>query len=438
MSQIINLIGHRFGNLTVLSKDEPYTKPSGQKVTMWKCVCDCGNIISVRSSYLRNGSTTSCGCVEEQHRNITGQRFGRLIVIKEDTNKPDSLICKCDCGQTISVNRSNLTLGKTRSCGCLQKESRYAKIDDLTGQRFGMLTVIKRVENQGKSVRYLCRCDCGNEKIFYSSNLKRGLSTSCGCFRKEKSKERQFIDLTGQTFNKLTVLNFDHQNKKTKQYYWKCICECGNICIVYGGHLKNGHTTSCGCYNKERIIETKFIDLSGQKFGKLTVIEKTGVKYFPSGTSDSIWLCKCECGNYKHILGASLRNGTSSCGCIVSMGEELISSILKDNNISFKQQYSFPDLKSNKNWKLYFDFGILENDELKCLIEYQGRQHFNYDENWKQTKEDFEDGQKRDKLKREYCKNNNIPLIEIPYWDFLKINWDYIKDKIDISLNEGE
>ena len=70
VSKFIDLTGQRFGNLTVISKDESYIKPSGQKIAMWKCVCDCGNSVSVRSEYLRNGNTTSCGCIEEQERNI--------------------------------------------------------------------------------------------------------------------------------------------------------------------------------------------------------------------------------------------------------------------------------------------------------------------------------------------------------------------------------
>lgn len=309
-----------------------------------------------------------------------------------------------------------------------------SKILDLIGKRFGRLTVIERVENKGKSTRYLCRCDCGKEKIFYTTNLVRGLSTSCGCYRKDKLREDNLIDLTGQRFGRLVVVNLSHKNENTHQYYWNCKCDCGNECIVYGGHLKNGHTRSCGCYNKEKITESNLIDLVGQRFGKLTVIKRIGAHYSPSGTSTPTWLCQCDCGNQVEVMGAALRNGTSSCGCISSMGEELISSILRTHNIKFKPQYSFPDLKSNKNWKLHFDFGVLEGEKLKCLIEYQGRQHFKYDENWKQTKEEFEDGQKRDELKREYCKRNNIPLIEIPYWEFSKINYDYIKNKIDASL----
>ena len=72
MSKLIDLVGQRFGSLLVLSKDNPYIKPSGQQVTMWKCICGCGNTISIRSANLRNGSATSCGCIEEQKRNIAG------------------------------------------------------------------------------------------------------------------------------------------------------------------------------------------------------------------------------------------------------------------------------------------------------------------------------------------------------------------------------
>ena len=319
---------------------------------------------------------------------------------------------------------------KTKQNDCKDGDF-MSKTIDLTGRCFGRLTVVQRVSNKGKHVRYLCRCDCGIEKIFYATNLIRGLSTSCGCLRKEKSKERQFIDLTNQKFGRLTVLCIDHYDVKTQQYYWRCVCDCGGQCVVYGGHLKNGHTSSCGCYNKQRITETNLDDLTGQKFGKLTVIKRIGTHYAPSGVSSPIWLCQCDCGNQTEVMSAALKNGhTSSCGCLVSMGEDLISSILRNNQIDFKKQYSFDDLCTTKQRKLYFDFGILNDGELQCLIEYQGRQHFFYDENWKQTKEDFEEGQKRDAMKRQYCQEKNIKLIEIPYWDFGKIDWNYIKERI--------
>lgn len=359
MSKLIDLTGQRIGNLTVLSKDESYIKPSGQKVTMWKCMCSCGKIISVRSEYLRNGSATSCGCIEKQQRNIIGQRFGRLVAVEEDINKSSSIICQCDCGEITSVNRSNLILGKTRSCGCLQKDSRYAKVDDLTGQRFGMLTVIMRVENKGKQVRYLCKCNCGNEKIFYSTNLKRGLSTSCGCFRKEKLSQLYFQDLTGQIFGKLTVESLNSYDEKNNSYFWNCICECGTKTVVSGNHLKSGHTQSCGC--------------------------------------------------------------------MISAGEEKISKILSDNNIIFEKGLSH-GLILPTGGSAKYDFSIFnENKELQYVIEYDGWQHYvQSDSKWDRDGK-FEIRQNSDNLKNQWCIDNNITLIRIPYTHFSKICFDDLR-----------
>ena len=312
-----------------------------------------------------------------------------------------------------------------------------SNFNDLTGQKFGRLTVLHRIENKGKAVRYLCKCDCGNEKIFYASNLLKGLSTSCGCFRKEKLKETKLIDLVGQRFGRLTVIELDHKNEKTRQYYWKCLCDCGNECVVYSGHLKDGHTSSCGCYNKERVVEAQLIDLTGQQFGKLTIIKRVGTYIAPSGTHSPIWLCKCSCGNTIETTSQSLRNGTTSCGCINSLGEDLIAKLLNENGVVFKKQYSFTDLKSDKNRKLFFDFCIFDDDKIKCLIEFQGRQHFKYDENWKQTEADFASAKRRDDLKRTYCKRNNIPLLEIPYWDLSKLTYKYLQDKVTEVLTGG-
>lgn len=350
MSKLIDLTGQRFGILTVLSKDEPYTKPSGQKATMWKCICDCGNIVSIRSEYLRNGSVTSCGCIEEQQKNIIGQRFGRLVVVKEDVDKPKSVICKCDCGELTSVCRHNLLSGQTKSCGCLQKEARYAKVNDLTGQKFGRLTVLKRVENQGRAVRYLCRCECGNEKIFYATNLKRGLSISCGCFRRDKLSQLYFEDLTGQTFGRLTIESLNSYDEKNNSYFWNCICECGTKTIVSSNHLKNGHTQSCGC--------------------------------------------------------------------MISAGEEKIAKILSDNHIIFKKGLSH-GLVLPTGGSAKYDFSIFDEDsKLQYLIEYDGWQHYiKSDSKWDNDGR-FEIRQSSDKLKNEWCIDNNIFLIRIPYTHF--------------------
>lgn len=120
--------------------------------------------------------------------------------------------------------------------------------EDLTGKRFGYLTVLEQAEdyvspnNQHRS-QWLCECDCGNKIIQETSRLKTNKNISCGC----KSKDRE--SLNGQTFNYLTVLSYAFT--KNNQRYWNCKCKCGNLCTVNTHMLKSGNNKSCGCYVKE-------------------------------------------------------------------------------------------------------------------------------------------------------------------------------------------
>ena len=135
-----------------------------------------------------------------------------------------------------------------------------SKFIDLTGKRFGKLTVLERAENNKDGrVVWKCQCDCGNITHVRSYCLLgkgRNGTKSCGCvslerirnLNKGKSLKK---DITGQKFGKLTVIGFSHRDGT--RVYWKCLCECGNEIITRGDGLKNGHTVSCGCYNKEML-----------------------------------------------------------------------------------------------------------------------------------------------------------------------------------------
>lgn len=122
-----------------------------------------------------------------------------------------------------------------------------AGIKDLTGTKFNKLTVI--CEN-GRTPKYevlwKCKCECGNEITVPGSNLKTGNTKSCGCITRK-------IDLVGQKFSRLTVVDFYINNNeyKTNAAIWTCVCDCGNLVNVIGQNLRNGITKSCGCLNKE-------------------------------------------------------------------------------------------------------------------------------------------------------------------------------------------
>ena len=234
-------------------------------------------------------------------------------------------------------------------------------------------------------------------------------------------------DITGIKFHKLTPLyRVTNPNNHGSIGSWLCKCDCGNYTVTTANSLKTGHTKSCGCYQKERVSSNEFIDETGNKYGRLTVIKLADKK---SKSRQVYWQCQCECGNIAIIRGASLRDGTTtSCGCIQSHGEEKVSALLRELNIKFQTQYKFNDLK-DKSY-LRFDFAIFDDsDELICLIEYQGKQH--YKTGWVFTQERLIDCQRKDELKREYCKKNSIPLIEISYKDYNKLNELYLLNRFN-------
>lgn len=122
---------------------------------------------------------------------------------------------------------------------------------DLTGQVFTRLTVIKRVNNANDGhAKWLCKCECGNEITVASNVLKKGNTKSCGCLNKETAAikaKKQYHNLTNQHFGRLTAIECLGSNNKGGML-WKCCCECGNDnFITTSQHLVSGNTKSCGC-----------------------------------------------------------------------------------------------------------------------------------------------------------------------------------------------
>ena len=286
---------------------------------------------------------------------------------------------------------------------------------DETNNKYGKLTVLKRdysKKNSQKHAYWLCQCECGNQTIVLGTKLRNGETKSCGCLRAEKAKNNT-INLIGQKFGRLTVIE-RAGSSDTGLALWKCQCDCGNIVTVFGSNLRSGHTTSCGCYfseqTKERIENEN--NITGQRFGKLIAISRLESK---KGTNH-LWKCKCDCGNECEVDINSLTQGKkSSCGCLgKSKGEYIIEEILKENNIIYIKEKTFNTCRSPKtNWLYRFDFYVNN----KYIIEYDGKQHFNYVENtnsWN-NKDNYEETIFNDKIKNKWCIENKIPLIRIPY-----------------------
>ena len=114
-------------------------------------------------------------------------------------------------------------------------------INDLTGQKFGKLTVIEcRKNNKSRKTMWLCQCECGNDIVVSGSNLKSAHTIGCGC------QQNQMIDEIGNQYGKLTVIKHHGGGKHTSSL-WLCQCECGNTIVVSGIKLRAGGKKSCGC-----------------------------------------------------------------------------------------------------------------------------------------------------------------------------------------------
>jgi len=311
MGRYPDLTGQTFGRLTVLEKSDQKAKGG---YLFWRCRCECGSEKLATTSRLKGGRAKSCGCLRRGPRSgvdLTGQIFGRLTVLKKSDQQTTGghylWRCRCACGSETLTTTFSLKKGSSKSCGCLRCGPRSGT--DLTGQIFDRLTVLEKTTQQNEYGNYLwrCRCVCGGEKMTTAFILKKGLVKSCGCLRREP---RRAVDLTGQTFDRLTVLEKTTQQNEYGCYLWRCRCVCGGEKLVTSGNLNSGNTKSCGCLQREL---RPVVDLTGQTFGRLTVLKRSDHKEYGA----YLWLCRCVCGGEKRASTSNLKLGfVRSCGCL--------------------------------------------------------------------------------------------------------------------------
>lgn len=148
------------------------------------------------------------------------------------------------------------------------------------------------------------------------------------------------IDLINQRFGRLVVLE-KMDKDSSNSWNWKCKCDCGNEKIISGSRLRRGYSRSCGCLNKEIVSKKQTKNLVNQRFGRLIVVKKIGSK-----DKNSLWLCICDCGNYKEVKSSYLiKNKTRSCGCL---NQEKRKSRSGSNNPNWNPSLTKEDRDSSK------------------------------------------------------------------------------------------
>lgn len=182
---------------------------------------------------------------------------------------------------------------------------------DLTGLRFGRLVAVEPLGSKpGKGVIWRCQCDCGGSKDVPSSGLLAQKTRSCGCIRQELRAKQ---DIAGKRFGRLVAVEFRYYNED-HDACWLFRCDCGNEKIMPAAHVKWCRVRSCGCLKTEHIEQLRRLDITGQRYGRLTAIRPTADH---DAAGSIIWECECECGTkVNYSVNRLSRGNTLSCGCL--------------------------------------------------------------------------------------------------------------------------
>jgi hypothetical protein len=278
-----NLLGKKFGKLTVIEEAEPRIYESGHRRNMWKCQCECGNITIVPVDKLTGGHTQSCGCL---HRKKVGEN-NKKTKTKHGLSK--SRIHNIWRGMNYRCNNEDGLYFKDYG-------GRGIKICDewANSNTDGFINFYNWAINNGYSD------ELSIDRIDVNGNYE---PSNCrwATLKEQANNKRSTITLTvdGIThsiseWSELTGINKDTIETRKR----------------LGWSDKEAVSKDTQNYNKKK-------DLTGLKFGKLTVIEEVAPHTEPNGRKSRRWKCKCECGNETVVFGYALIKGhTKSCGCL--------------------------------------------------------------------------------------------------------------------------
>ena len=237
---------------------------------------------------------------------------------------------------------------------------------------------------------------------------------------------RKLKDYTGQICGCWKVIERDYfPTSISHETFWKCKClNCGNEISVRKSDLDRKPKCCNKCKSNITSNCNHLINI-GDTFGLLTILDKPHIE---KGRHSYV-KCQCQCGKIIKVRKDHLfrkDHPTVSCGCAIkSAGEIKLEQICQENNWDYQMEYRIKDF----NILSPFDCAIFKDNELFCLIEYDGQQHFEAVDLFG-GEMTFQEQQQRDIKKNEWCVKNNVVLLRIPYTDYDILNKEYLFSKI--------
>lgn len=289
----------------------------------------------------------------------------------------------------------------------IKRKYSFEYVKEVVGSN-GCILLSTSYKNAKQPLTYQCRCGEICKTNF--SNYKKQSGVCKSCSMKENAQRIWTNETVSEYFEKqgcklLSVYKEQNQNLKY-------ICNCGNESRVKLGNFINGNRCKECANNKLRL---KYEDVRSLFVKNNCVLLSTDYKNSTTQKLDYI----CSCGNRHSIRFLAFRRGERCPQCkSISKGEKTIQSYLEGHQINFKYQYKIDECKNIL--PLPFDFAILKKGKLKCLIEFDGKQHFKPIKQFG-GEEYFQKIKHNDAIKNKFCNENDIPLYRINYKEYKKI-----------------
>lgn len=268
--------------------------------------------------------------------------------------------------------------------------------------------------NAKTKMKFLCPHHLDKETFITYDSFKRGSGCRFCSIEKRSRKQALSYKDVETTFRKQGLILLPDQKYTNARTPLNFICENGHEGNTTVRSIREQGTGCRDCSNN-RLSELyrlpyKKVKQEFEEFGYILTSE-----VYVNTEKNLNYICPN--GHTGTMNLSNFRNGKRCSTCRQSKGEALIESILKEFDYTYMSQVRLEACKDKK--PLPFDFGLYDNDTLICLIEYQGIQHYKpidfagKGKEW--ALEQFIGVQKRDVIKRDFCKKNNIPFIEIHY-----------------------
>lgn len=317
----------------------------------------------------------------------------------------------------------NLYNRKKKGVSCIPKKKTQKDIEKemthLIGDEYSLLSPYKNSKEKMIVIHNIC----GHKYSVNWNNFKSGRRCP-NCSGRMTNEE--FLDkvrlLAGNEYTFLEKYITSGYKIKVRHD----IVGCGYTYEVTPNHFLKGRRCPKCWFKSKRKTNDEFVQ---------EVYSLVGDEYLPISeyvsSRDKIELYHNECGKSYMVRPNEFLQGNRCPNCKRSEGEVRISNILKIKGISFIEELSFDGFVGEYNVPYKYDFGVLsQENELLFLIEFDGEQHFRPVDFFGGQK-GFESRQKNDRLKDEYAKFNNIPLLRIPYTEI-----DRVEEIIDEYLSK--